>query len=98
MQSSNTTHVMYIISSKYSTYMQPSSTTSNKTLGHAIIERRGLFAEARFYWIGIGALFGFCIIYNVLFTLALAYLNRKSVMLLSCTTIFSIIITVGWEI
>ncbi|GLJ30773.1 hypothetical protein SUGI_0610320 [Cryptomeria japonica] len=54
---------------------KPSSTTSNKTLGRAIIEARGLFAEARFYWIGIGALIGFCVIFNILFTLALAYLN-----------------------
>lgn len=82
MQSSSTTHIMYVISSKYFTYMQPSSTTSNKTLGNAIIEMRGLFAEARFYWIGIGALIGFCAIFNILFTLALAYLNRKSMMLL----------------
>ncbi|KAH9321630.1 hypothetical protein KI387_016269 [Taxus chinensis] len=52
-----------------------SSTTSNKTLGHAIIEARGLFAEAKFYWIGVGALIGFCVIFHVLFTLALQYLN-----------------------
>ncbi|KAH9321643.1 hypothetical protein KI387_016282, partial [Taxus chinensis] len=54
---------------------KPISTTSNKTLGHAIIEARGLFAEANFYWIGVGALIGFCIIFNLLFTLALTYLN-----------------------
>ncbi|XP_057868467.2 ABC transporter G family member 39 [Cryptomeria japonica] len=54
---------------------KPSGTTLNETLGHAIIEARGLFAEAKFYWISIGALVGFCLIYNILFTLALAYLN-----------------------
>ncbi|KAH9321631.1 hypothetical protein KI387_016270, partial [Taxus chinensis] len=54
---------------------KPISTTSNKPLGHAIIEARGLFAEANFYWIGVGALIGFCIIFNLLFTLALTYLN-----------------------
>ncbi|GLJ47624.1 hypothetical protein SUGI_1006000 [Cryptomeria japonica] len=54
---------------------KPSSTTSNETLGHAIIEARGLFAEARFYWIGIGSLIGFCVIFNILFTLALTVLN-----------------------
>ena len=58
--------------------MQPSTSTSNDTLGKTIIEARGLFAEVKFYWIGIGALIGFCIIYNILFTLALAYLNRES--------------------
>ncbi|GLJ47627.1 hypothetical protein SUGI_1006080 [Cryptomeria japonica] len=54
---------------------KPSSTTSNETLGHAIIEARGLFAEARFYWIGIRSLIGFCVIFNILFTLALTVLN-----------------------
>ncbi|KAH9321633.1 hypothetical protein KI387_016272 [Taxus chinensis] len=54
---------------------KPSSTTLNKTLGHEIIEARGLFAEARFYWIGVGALIGFCVVFNILFTLALTYLN-----------------------
>ncbi|GLJ30759.1 hypothetical protein SUGI_0609870 [Cryptomeria japonica] len=62
-----------------------SSTTSNKTLGHEIIEARGLIAEAKFYWIGVGALTGFSILFNILFTLALAYLNplRKSQAVLS---------------
>ncbi|KAH9301332.1 hypothetical protein KI387_012915, partial [Taxus chinensis] len=54
---------------------RPSRTVSNKTLGHTIIEARGLFAEARFYWIGVGALIGFCVLFNILFTLALSYLN-----------------------
>ncbi|KAH9301337.1 hypothetical protein KI387_012920, partial [Taxus chinensis] len=56
-------------------WSKPSSTTSNETLGHAIIEARGLFAEARFFWISVGALIGFCVTFNILFTLALSYLN-----------------------
>jgi len=46
-------------------------------LGVQIIESRGLFAEAKWFWIGAGALLGYILAFNALFTAALTYLNRK---------------------
>ncbi|KAG4400326.1 hypothetical protein GLYMA_07G033500v4 [Glycine max] len=48
---------------------------SNKTLGIQILESRGFFTHAYWYWIGIGALIGFMILFNIIYTLALTYLN-----------------------
>ncbi|XP_019425122.1 PREDICTED: pleiotropic drug resistance protein 1-like [Lupinus angustifolius] len=49
--------------------------TSNKTIGIQILESRGFFTQAYWYWIGIGALIGFMIIFNIVYTLALTYFN-----------------------
>ncbi|KAI5057345.1 hypothetical protein GOP47_0027360 [Adiantum capillus-veneris] len=46
-----------------------------QTIGAAILKARGFFTEDYWYWISIGALIGFAILYNVLFALALTYLN-----------------------
>ena len=35
-----------------------------------------VFRDENWYWIGAGALLGFCILFNILFTFALMYLNR----------------------
>ncbi|KAM0897411.1 hypothetical protein ACQ4PT_022583 [Festuca glaucescens] len=51
------------------------STASNETLGVQILKSRGVFPEARWYWIGLGALLGFTLLFNALFTLALTYLK-----------------------
>nr|KYP53996.1 Pleiotropic drug resistance protein 1 [Cajanus cajan] len=48
---------------------------SNKTLGIQILESRGFFTHAYWYWIGIGALIGFMFLFNIIYTLALTYLN-----------------------
>ncbi|XP_026389740.1 pleiotropic drug resistance protein 1-like [Papaver somniferum] len=48
---------------------------TNDTLGEAIIKSRGFFADPSWYWIGVGALLGYVILFNLLFTLALTYLN-----------------------
>jgi len=48
-----------------------------KPLGVQIIESRGLFAEAKWFWIGAGALLGYILFFNVLFVAALTYLNRE---------------------
>ncbi|KAL5226571.1 hypothetical protein ABZP36_014836 [Zizania latifolia] len=52
------------------------STASNQTLGVQVLESRGLFPEAKWYWIGFGALLGFTMLFNALFTLALTFLKR----------------------
>ncbi|CAO2183378.1 unnamed protein product [Urochloa humidicola] len=51
------------------------SRVSNDTLGVQSLNSRGVFPEARWYWIGLGALIGFVMLFNCLFTLALAYLK-----------------------
>jgi len=53
------------------------SSVSNETLGVQSLESRGVFPEAKWYWIGLGALLGFVMLFNYLFTLALAYLKRE---------------------
>jgi hypothetical protein len=46
-------------------------------LGEALLRARGLFPESYWYWIGVGALIGYTVLFNILFTFFLAYLNRK---------------------
>ncbi|XP_020535290.1 pleiotropic drug resistance protein 1 isoform X2 [Jatropha curcas] len=48
---------------------------SMEKLGIAVLKSRGYFTEAFWYWIGIGALIGFTLLFNVAYTLALTYLN-----------------------
>ncbi|XP_011005974.1 PREDICTED: pleiotropic drug resistance protein 3-like [Populus euphratica] len=49
--------------------------SSNITLGQKILESRGLNFNEYFYWIPLGALIGFWIIFNIGFTCALSYLK-----------------------
>jgi len=51
------------------------STASNETLGVQTLKSRGVFPEAKWYWIGFGAMIGFTIFFNAIFTLALTYLK-----------------------
>ncbi|KAJ0958836.1 putative iron-chelate-transporting ATPase [Helianthus annuus] len=44
-------------------------------LGTMLLKVRSLFPEDYWYWIGVGALLGYTILFNVLFTLFLTYLN-----------------------
>ncbi|KAK1576082.1 hypothetical protein Q3G72_010784 [Acer saccharum] len=48
---------------------------STETLGVAVLKSRGFFTEAYWYWLGVGALIGFTLLFNFGFTLALTYLN-----------------------
>ncbi|GMH30162.1 hypothetical protein Nepgr_032005 [Nepenthes gracilis] len=45
------------------------------TIGKALLASRGFFTEEYGYWICIGALFGYSLLFNILFILALTYLN-----------------------
>ncbi|XP_021295214.1 ABC transporter G family member 29-like isoform X2 [Herrania umbratica] len=47
-------------------------------LGVAVLESLEVYRNKNWYWIGAGALLGFIILFNVLFTLALTYLNPPS--------------------
>ncbi|MQL78829.1 hypothetical protein Taro_011257 [Colocasia esculenta] len=48
---------------------------SGRRLGIAVLENFDVFTKKYWYWIGVAALFGFTILFNVLFTLSLMYLN-----------------------
>ncbi|KAJ9178919.1 hypothetical protein P3X46_010764 [Hevea brasiliensis] len=48
---------------------------STEPLGIQVLKSRGFFTNAYWYWIGVGALFGFTLLYNLCFTLALTFLG-----------------------
>ncbi|KAF7138156.1 hypothetical protein RHSIM_Rhsim07G0150400 [Rhododendron simsii] len=48
---------------------------STESLGVLVLKSRGLFPEAHWYWIGVGALIGYVFLFNGLYTLALEYLS-----------------------
>jgi len=45
------------------------------TLGVTVLKSRGIFTEAKWYWIGFGALIGYTLLFNLLYTLALSVLS-----------------------
>ncbi|WJX17466.1 ABC transporter G member 34 [Trifolium repens] len=45
------------------------------TVGKALLKARGIFTDDYWYWISIGALVGFSLLFNVCFILALTYLD-----------------------
>lgn len=44
-------------------------------LGISILRNFDIFPEKNWYWIGVGALVGFTVLFNILFTFSLMYLN-----------------------
>ncbi|XP_039117422.1 ABC transporter G family member 35-like isoform X1 [Dioscorea cayenensis subsp. rotundata] len=48
---------------------------STEPLGISVLESRGVFPEAKWYWIGLAALIGYVFLFNILFTGALTYLQ-----------------------
>ncbi|KAL2479687.1 ABC transporter G family member 32 [Abeliophyllum distichum] len=52
-----------------------SGDNSNLSLGKALLKARSLFPESYWYWIGVGALIGYIILFNILFTFFLSYLD-----------------------
>ncbi|PQQ17542.1 pleiotropic drug resistance protein 1 isoform X2 [Prunus yedoensis var. nudiflora] len=48
---------------------------STEPLGVAVLRSHGFFTHPSWYWIGVGALVGYILIFNICFTLALTYLN-----------------------
>ncbi|KAL5786120.1 hypothetical protein ACOSQ2_008512 [Xanthoceras sorbifolium] len=53
-------------------HVAPNSTES---LGVAFLKSRGLFPQAYWYWIGVGATIGYVFLFNFLFAVALKYLD-----------------------
>ena len=54
------------------------SSDGSVPLGVAVMKTFDVSIDKNRYWIGVAALLGFIVFYNVLFTLALVYLNRKN--------------------
>nr|KJB54139.1 hypothetical protein B456_009G022400 [Gossypium raimondii] len=48
---------------------------TNFSLGEALLRARSYFPESCWYWIGVGALLGYTVLLNILFTFFLANLN-----------------------
>jgi hypothetical protein len=48
-----------------------------QTVGKALLKSKGFFTTDGGYWISIGALVAFAIVFNILYILALTYLSRK---------------------
>uniref|UniRef100_A0A0D9XCM5 ABC transporter domain-containing protein n=1 Tax=Leersia perrieri TaxID=77586 RepID=A0A0D9XCM5_9ORYZ len=44
-------------------------------LGKLVLESRGVFPEAKWYWIGVGALLGYVLLFNSLYTICLTFLD-----------------------
>ncbi|PKA53837.1 Putative pleiotropic drug resistance protein 7 [Apostasia shenzhenica] len=51
------------------------ASTSNKTVGLLFLESRGLFPQAKWFWIGAVALIGYILLFNIIYTIALTFLN-----------------------
>lgn len=49
--------------------------STNMTIGHQTLDNRGLDFRGYYFWISIGALVGFTLLFNVGFTLALTFLR-----------------------
>ncbi|KAH9714821.1 ABC transporter G family member 40 [Citrus sinensis] len=48
---------------------------TTEPLGVQVLKSRGFFTDAYWYWLGLGALAGFILLFNFGFTLALSFLN-----------------------
>ena len=44
-------------------------TDSNDTLGVQVLKSRCIFVDPNWYWIGVGALLGYIMLFNVLFNM-----------------------------
>ena len=50
---------------------------TTESLGVLVLKSRGFLTNTEWYWIGVGALFGYILLLNGTIPLALAYLNRE---------------------
>ena len=57
--------------------LQVSVAGSNSTVGTNVLISHNLPTQDYWYWIGVGALLAYAVLFNGLFTLALTFLNRK---------------------
>ncbi|CAL4948795.1 unnamed protein product [Urochloa decumbens] len=52
-----------------------SQVQNGTTLGITVLKSRGIFTEAKWYWIGLGAMVGYTLLFNLLYTVALSVLS-----------------------
>ncbi|XP_071932486.1 pleiotropic drug resistance protein 3-like [Coffea arabica] len=62
---------------------------TNTSVGQETLDARGLNFDAYFFWISLGALLGFTLLFNLGYTLALTFLNRNPRAIISRENIFS---------
>ncbi len=53
------------------------SVSGNMTVGTNILISHSLPTDDHWFWIGVGVLLAYSIFFNIMFTLALAFLNRE---------------------
>lgn len=65
-------------------FMQPNidPQINASTVGTALLKSRSFYTQDYWFWICLATLLGFSIIFNILFIVALTFLNRK----LTCIT------------
>jgi hypothetical protein len=56
---------------------QPGEADDGLTLGREILLERGMFDRGYWYWLGVGVLIAYSILFNFLYCFFLIYLNRK---------------------
>uniref|UniRef100_A0A1J3K186 ABC transporter G family member 36 n=1 Tax=Noccaea caerulescens TaxID=107243 RepID=A0A1J3K186_NOCCA len=56
-------------------WMNKRSSDNSTSLGTMVLNTWDVYHNRNWYWIGVGGLLGFTILFNLLFTLALTYLN-----------------------
>lgn len=56
-------------------WMNKNATDGVRKLGIAVLTNFDIYTNENWYWIGVAALFGFTVLFNVLFTFALMYLS-----------------------
>ncbi|KAF3534651.1 hypothetical protein DY000_02042785 [Brassica cretica] len=56
-------------------WMNQQSSDNSTKLGLAVLEMFDAFTDPNWHWIGLGGILGFTILFNILVTLALAFLN-----------------------
>ncbi|CAI0395164.1 unnamed protein product [Linum tenue] len=62
--------------------------SGNVTIGNSILESRGLNFQADLYWVSVGALFGFTLLFNIGYVLALSYTGRMALPFTPLTVVF----------
>jgi hypothetical protein len=60
-------------------FLQPNTEASidAPTVGKALLKSKGFFTTDGGYWLSIGALVAFAVLFNILYILALTYLSRE---------------------
>lgn len=65
-------------------------------LGVAVLEIFDVVPDKNWFWIGSAAVLGFAVLFNILYTLTLTYLNRKNECFLMSNKEFILIFVVFW--